>query len=58
MGEINMKTAIKQILGYVILLLIIASVIWYMMYKYNEKIKTEQTYNNSINNLPVVEACI
>lgn len=37
-----MKTTIKQVIGYIILLVIVASVIWFMMYKLNEKIKIEQ----------------
>lgn len=58
MGEIDMKTLIRQIIGYVILLLIVASIIWYMMYKGNEQIQKEQSYNNLINNMPIAEACI
>lgn len=48
-----MKNIIRQVIGYIILLLIIASVIWFMMYKCNEKVKAEQAYNYSINNMLV-----
>lgn len=37
-----MKTIIKQVLGYIIILTIVASIIWYMMYRLNEKIQIEK----------------
>lgn len=47
-GGKNMKTTIKQILGYIIILTIIASIIWFMMYKLNEKLKLEQGNKSAV----------
>nr|WP_303244053.1 hypothetical protein [uncultured Cellulosilyticum sp.] len=43
-----MKTTIKQILGYIIILTIITSIIWFMMYKLNEKLKLEQGNKSAV----------
>lgn len=47
-GGGNMKTTIKQILGYIIILTIITSIIWFMMYKLNEKLKLEQGNKSAV----------
>lgn len=43
-----MKKIIGQIIGYIVIVLIMACIVWFMMYKYNEKLELKQEEHKSV----------
>lgn len=53
-----MKKIVIQVVGYIVILVIITSIIWGMMYKYNEKLKLEQGGHALLNNMHTITTYI
>ncbi len=44
-----MKNIIGQITGYIVVTLVMASLVWFMMYQYNEKLEVQHEERNIVN---------
>ena len=47
-GGMIMKNIIGQITGYIIVTLVMASIVWFMMYQYNEKLEMQNEGRNIV----------
>ncbi|WP_157047794.1 hypothetical protein [Cellulosilyticum ruminicola] len=43
-----MKNIVGQVIGYIVTTLVMASLVWFMMYQYNEKIEMQQEGHNVV----------
>ena len=48
-GGMIMKNIIGQITGYIVVTLVMASLVWFMMYQYNEKLEVQHEERNIVN---------
>lgn len=47
-GGMIMKNIVGQVIGYIVTTLVMASLVWFMMYQYNEKIEMQQEGHNVV----------
>lgn len=47
-GGMIMKNIIGQITGYIVATLVMASLVWFMMYQYNEKLEIQHEGRNIV----------